>query len=238
MFSWLRASKRTIVRLPKTRMALLIAVVLALALPAVQAVAQNTFGSDCIPPPSTYASQFHARYSDGTNVYDLTQPKHERFTSCDPPPAPNPGSSTQHSFGSQVSGSLSMNGGPQQSLLCPANTMVRVTGNHQTGSTRFFDTEMLQLDLIGGTLPPGVLIRESPSKQSTGKTAISDLGGGQFRIDSFFDIFTELSVDGGQTYHPSTDTNGNPYAARMEIPGTVPVEFRGWGNVKTLYRNP
>ena len=63
---------------------------------------------------------------------------------------------------------------------------------------------MLQLDL---TLGGGTLIRESPTRQSLGQTQITDLGGGQFRIDSFFDVFTELSVDGGQTWLPSTDAS-------------------------------
>jgi hypothetical protein len=66
-----------------------------------------------------------------------------------------------------------------------------------------FDTEMLQLDLSGGTLPPGVMIRESPTLQSTGQTRLTDIGGGNYRIHSFFDVFTELSLDGGQQWFPS-----------------------------------
>ena len=62
-----------------------------------------------------------------------------------------------------------------------------------------FQTEMLQLDISGGGLPTGVMIRESPTLASTGATSISDLGGGQFQIDSFFDVFAELSIDGGTT---------------------------------------
>jgi hypothetical protein len=230
MFSWILASTRA----PKTRAVLVSAVALALALPAVEAAAQNIFNSDCLPPQTTYAGQFHAKYSDGTNVYDLTQPRHADFTGCNPPPPPPPPGTTTHSFTSHVNALISINGGPPQPVQGPANTTVRVDYNHQTGQTRFFDTEMLQLDLNAGP----ALIRESPTKQSLGKTAITDLGGGQFRIDSFFDIFTELSVDGGQTWHPSTDSNGNPFAGRMEIPGTVPVTSLGWGNVKSLYRNP
>jgi PEP-CTERM motif-containing protein len=67
-----------------------------------------------------------------------------------------------------------------------------------------FDTEMLQLNISGGTLPPsGVMIRESPTKASTGRHSLTDLGGGLYRIDSFFDVFTELSLDGGQTWTPA-----------------------------------
>lgn len=63
-----------------------------------------------------------------------------------------------------------------------------------------FDTEMLSMDLTGGSPFGPALIRESPTRPSTG---ISSLTGGGFAIDSFFDIFTELSLDGGQTWLPS-----------------------------------
>jgi hypothetical protein len=47
-----------------------------------------------------------------------------------------------------------------------------------------------------------ILIRESPTLASTGETTITDIGSGMYRIDSFFDVFTELSIDGGQTWIP------------------------------------
>ncbi len=50
----------------------------------------------------------------------------------------------------------------------------------------------------------GVLIRESPTHTSTGQATINDLGGGNYALTgSFFDIFTELSFDGGQSWLPS-----------------------------------
>ena len=69
-----------------------------------------------------------------------------------------------------------------------------------------FNTEMLQLDISGGNLPAGVMLRESPTQQSTGQTNVDDIGGGVFRISSFFDVFTELSIDGGNTWLPATGT--------------------------------
>ena len=47
------------------------------------------------------------------------------------------------------------------------------------------------------------MIRESPTLPSLGMTTVSALGGGQYQIDSFFDVFTELSIDGGQSFIPS-----------------------------------
>jgi hypothetical protein len=70
------------------------------------------------------------------------------------------------------------------------------------GEPVLFNTEMLQLNIAGGTMPPAVMIRESPTKASLGKTSVADLGGGLYRIDSFFDVFTELSIDGGQNWTP------------------------------------
>ena len=49
-----------------------------------------------------------------------------------------------------------------------------------------------------------MLIRESPTLQSLGQTSITDLGGGLFEISSFFDVFTELSLNGGANWTPST----------------------------------
>ena len=76
-------------------------------------------------------------------------------------------------------------------------------------TTGDFDTEMLALNLSGGTLPPGVMIRESPTLQSTGHTKTTALPGNLYRIESFFDVFTELSIDGGQTWMPSTNGSGH-----------------------------
>ena len=69
-----------------------------------------------------------------------------------------------------------------------------------------FDTELLQLDISGGDLPAGVILRESPTQQSSGEANVQDIGGGEFQIKSFFDIFTELSLDGGDTWLPASGT--------------------------------
>jgi hypothetical protein len=77
------------------------------------------------------------------------------------------------------------------------------------------NTEMLQLDISGGGLPSGMRIRESPTLASLGKTTIlADTPSGPYHIDSFFDVFTELSLDGGQTWTPSDSA--------MHISGNTP----------------
>src|SRR5207249_9394292 len=100
--------------------------------------------------------------------------------------------------------------------------MTRVTKVGDQGGTEYFDTEMLQLNLSGGNLPPGVMIRESPTLQSLGRTTITPEGGG-YRIESFFDIFTELSPDGGATWEPQT--NGPTH---VQLTPPTPTQSRSY----------
>lgn len=81
----------------------------------------------------------------------------------------------------------------------PVMTEVFGKVGHTTG---VFDTEMLSMSLSGTVGPATVMIRESPTLASMGKTSIADIGGGLYRIDSFFDVFTELSLDGGLNWQP------------------------------------
>src|SRR5438477_10706248 len=61
---------------------------------------------------------------------------------------------------------------------------------------------MLALNLSGNSPYGPFMIRESPTLASTGQTTITDIGGGLYHIDSFFDVFTELSLDDGQSWIP------------------------------------
>lgn len=101
-------------------------------------------------------------------------------------------------------------------------TELTSTGTDATGLDTY-DTEMLSMDLQGGTLPGGVMIRESPTKQSLGKTAIRE-SPTLVHINSFFDVFTELSVDGGQSWVRSTDSAGNVDSNRMTLEGSAVPE--------------
>lgn len=73
----------------------------------------------------------------------------------------------------------------------------------QIDGTRVYDTEMLQMDILANVGGQTFMIRESPTRASTGRTTVRALADGTYRIDSFFDIFTELSVDGGATWIPA-----------------------------------
>lgn len=86
----------------------------------------------------------------------------------------------------------------------------------RAAETGTFDTEMTQLDLAGMSPLGALMIRESPTLSSPGQLTLADIGGGQSMMDSFFDVFTELSFDGGKVWYPS---NGS---ARFQLPTEIP----------------
>ena len=159
------------------------------------------FTTNILPPANrVYVSvqDFQAAYANGIVIKNVS---HKGFTQGLPPP-PAGGSQT-HQFNSRMRFLISQNGGQTFSPgLAFADVVVRVGSSQDQDSTRFFDTEMLSLSIHGGSLPTGVMLRESPTKQSLGRTSIR-VTPTNYQISSFFDIFTELSLDGGQNWSPS-----------------------------------
>src|SRR5205807_2568302 len=99
-------------------------------------------------------AQWHALFAQGIIITNVS---HDRFTQTQPPPPP--GSNQVENFGSQVHGLISMdNGQTFQPFNASANVAVMVGSRSDldTSTTRFFDTEMLSLDLVG--LPGGVML--------------------------------------------------------------------------------
>lgn len=124
------------------------------------------------------------------------------------PPAPG-GAPVDCTTQVTCDGEISTNGGSTfQRFECPASLVVRAThadGSSPAGSpTSCYDTEMLALSLSGGSLPVAMMLRESPTKASLGRTSIRQTSDGAHLISSFFDIFTEVSLDGGQSWSPSS----------------------------------
>ncbi len=64
-----------------------------------------------------------------------------------------------------------------------------------------YATEILSMAPIEGD---GWILRLDPTQPATGSLSVFDEGG-DYHVDSFFDVFVELSVDGGQTYMPAGD---------------------------------
>ncbi|MCX6291294.1 MAG: IPTL-CTERM sorting domain-containing protein [Bacteroidetes bacterium] len=184
----------------------------------------STFISNSLPSNGPYKSLAGdiTSYSNGFLLRNIT---HDNFSSQQAPPPP--GGTYVQSFSSSIHMEVSTNGGSSwQPMSANANVTVRVHNNGAGGSTGFFDTEMLQLDISGGTLPGGVMIRESPTLQSLGQTSITQVTGG-YMIDSFFDIFTELTTDGGQSWTPSGSST-NMYLDTVATTSPIPT-LSQWG---------
>jgi hypothetical protein len=158
-----------------------------------------------IVPDNEYLSpqDVHARYSGPALEIVLQMVQHQPFAAIPPSFLPD---GERHHFESNLQAEVSVNGGPFLPITMqgPVDTIAygRSPGPGQIGT---FDTEMLAMSLTG---PGGIRIRESPTKASLGKTSVQPIGGGMFHIDSFFDVFTELSLDGGATWIPKSGNRG------------------------------
>ena len=133
-------------------------------------------------------------------------------------------------FDSVLDAVVDLGFGPVPATLTgPVTTVVYGKVGSTTGT---FDSEIVSMSLSGDVGRLQIELRESPTMSSLGSTTITDLGGGLYQIDSFFDVFTELSVDGGQTWLPQLNS-----AARMDlVPAeAAPVQPSTWGVIKTLF---
>ncbi|MBA4312083.1 MAG: hypothetical protein C0417_05595 [Chlorobiaceae bacterium] len=154
--------------------------------------------SNYFPSDSKFRS-IQSDYIVFTNGFMLRSLLHGRFTQSFPPPAP--GGSQTNSFAGIVEFEISMDGGlTWTSASGGSNENVFVNSGIDDGSARFFDTEMLSMNIAGGTIPMGLQIRESPTKPSTGRCDILLMDTGDYRLCSFFDIYLEISVDGGMSW--------------------------------------
>jgi len=173
----------------------------------------------------TSPEQYHALYD---SVFRFNTAIHYNWASSFAPPAY--GFTDTHSFNSDVhliGGAYSPNGGgtwiPVGDIYAPALTTVRITGVGPLD----YSTEMLGLNITASTPLGTVLIRESPTLASTGHTTLTAVSGG-YTVDSFFDVFTEISLDGGNSWIP--DSLG-PVHVLYECPepGTTSIGLLGLG---------
>ncbi len=112
----------------------------------------------------------------------------------------------QHvTFGTNMNANVSIPGysGP---VVFTGSIGILIFGRAAESDTGVFAAEMLSLHL---TDPFGAIVRESPTLTSSGVTSITTIPGG-FQISSFFDIFPELSIDGGQSWIPEDGGPGGP----------------------------
>ena len=178
-----------------------------------------------LPPvggPYMSPADVHATYSGPGLMAVLSQIQHQAFSGA----VRNPlGLDEIESFNSSMHGQAMVNGlGPiPVEMMGPVQTLVLGKMGNTTGT---FDTEMLSMSLTGMTPLGPLMVRESPTLPSLGRTSITDIGGGMYHIDSFFDVFTELSLDGGQSWIPSqgpTRVNLCPEPASLALAGLAAI---------------
>ncbi|MCE9620030.1 MAG: hypothetical protein K8R92_08970 [Planctomycetes bacterium] len=142
---------------------------------------------------------------------------------------PLPGESSFGQCDGRTTSSISVNGSlfqmPTWQIMSSDFSDV-FTGFNSRIFTTYYDSEMLSLHLTG-SMPDfeSIMIRESSTKKSLGKYTNEIMfqsdSGPLYRIQSYFDLFTELSLNGGLTW---TESMGS---TRIEINGMVPVPLPG-----------
>ena len=209
----------------KTLLSSFAAVLLAGALASPAAPYCDTTNNCVFPPgPCAYLGSSVA-FSNGATLNFLN---FENSLDCDP--LPPVGGSTNQLITS--TGVLRLtHGGPPTLHGGSAVMTVHLFGDPGV-NPREFAIELLALDLSGIALPAGVRLRESPTLASTGHASVTEGQPGQYHIESFFDVFFELSTDSGQSWHPAT----TPMHTVLNPAPPLPARPATWGAVKATYR--
>ena len=217
----------------------LVGMVIVLAIAPMTALAQVVTSNPGLPPDTgeyLTAQQVHALYPEGIfPEVILENILHHRFFDIQITPLPSGDESEE--FQSFLSGDAEVfqSGVPIASGPVSLQGGVQVLTQGKTGNTTgTFDTEIVAMSLTGTFGGNPIEVRENPNQPSTGQTTITDIGGGLFRIDSFFDVFTEISLDGGQNFTPAA---GSVRVDLMPEPATLGLLAFGLGAVVLGRRN-
>lgn len=107
------------------------------------------------------------------------------------------------SFNSLYEGHLSIENQEVGRITLTGVTDVTIFGRTSDTETGSFDTQMTSLDLTGSFGGHSIEIINDPSQTSSGHTTVEQVAPHEWHINSFFDVFTELSLDNGP-FMPAT----------------------------------
>ena len=172
-----------------------------LAFPSMSAAAFQTNSNLMLPPGGEYTGSGWI-YSFGQTNISISDVTLSGWSSSVAPPAQ--GVTISHSCSATLGGTLIItNNNINESFARNANITFSMTG----GSGTTMNTELTQMNANISSSLGTILLRESPTLHSYGQTDITGPSGGYYFIDSFFDVFTELSLDGGISWLPSTSSS-------------------------------
>lgn len=208
----------------------------ALFIPAGFACAQVTTTNPNLPPDTgayMTPAQVHADYSGAGLTVVLSQVSHEPFANSAKYQDDSTTGTETESFNSQATGLVSVNGSPNAPFTLTGP--VSVDAFNKVGNvTGTFNTQMLSMDLTGTVLGNSVEIMLDPANPTVGQTSITAEGGGLYQISSFFDVFTELSLNGG----PFIPQNNGPTLVQLEpVPEPTSIALLGSGALFLLRRH-
>ena len=110
-------------------------------------------------------------------------------------------------------------GGQSGALNLSGASDVLMRGTTATGE---FQTEIVDMTLTGTMPAPGaqvgVILRQNPAKPSPGAVKTTEQGSGKYTVDSFFDVFFELSLDGGLNWAEGDQGANITLVERTAIP--------------------
>ena len=210
----------------KTLLSISAAVLFAGALASPAAPYCDTTNNCVFPPgPCAYLGFETVTFTNGAvlNYLDF-----ENSLNCDA--LPPVGGSTNQLITSTCVLRLA-NGGPPALYSGGAVMTVHLFGDPGV-NPREFGLELLALDFPFFSLPAATKLRESPTLPSSGHATITEGPPGQYHIESFFDVFFELSTDSGQSWFPAS----GPLRTVLSPAAPLPARPATWGAVKATYR--
>jgi hypothetical protein len=160
------------------------------------------------------------------------------------------GANEMYTFSASITGEMSANSGQPTPVQLSGLVQIEVLG--RTGEAEGeFSTEMLAMNMIGSANLPGygpvsLTLRESPTLASIGTAedvgtlaidasdTLITTGVSPFSINSFFDVFTELSINGGD-FAPSQ--GGSTEFDLVPEPGRLSLTILGSAGLLLLFRH-